>query len=87
MVVIGVPFSWRKCQGGTKVEWVGCFVDLEQKSVGISEKRADWIRNWVDATVATGTVRLRDFFAVLGMLSFAMAAIDHLRSFLGPLYA
>ena len=87
MVVIGVPFSWHKCKGGTKVEWVGYFVDLEQKSVGISEKRADWICNWVQTTVATGTVRLHDFSAVLGRLSFAMAAIDHLRPFLGPLYA
>ena len=33
MIVIGVPFNWHKCKGGTKVEWVGYFVDLEQKSV------------------------------------------------------
>ena len=87
MVVLGVPFSWHKCKGGTQVEWVGYYVDLEQKSVGISEKRADWICNWVETTVAAGVVKLHDFSAVLGRLSFAMAAIEHLRPFLGPLYA
>ncbi|CAL1155276.1 unnamed protein product [Cladocopium goreaui] len=87
MVVLGVPLSWHKCKGGTQVEWVGYYVDLEQKSVGISEKRADWICNWVETTVAAGVVKLHDFSAVLGRLSFAMAAIEHLRPFLGPLYA
>ena len=62
----------------------GYYIDLEQKSVGISEKCAEWICNWVETTVAAGVVKLHDFSAVLGRLSFAMAAVEHLRPFLGP---
>ena len=29
MVTLGVPFSWQKCRGGTQVEWVGYYIDLE----------------------------------------------------------
>ena len=87
MVAIGVPFSWRKCKGGTKAKWVGYTVDLEAGSVGISDKRANWICRWIEDTLAAGTVRMHDFASVLGRLNFAMAAIEHLRPFLGPLYA
>ena len=71
MVVIGVPFS---------------FIDIEAGSVG-SDKRAIWICRWIEDTLAAGTVRMHDFASVIGLLNFAMAAIDHLRPFLDPLYA
>ena len=43
-----------------------------QKSVDLSEKRAEWICNWVEITVAAGVVKLHDFSAVLGRFSFSI---------------
>ena len=87
MVVIGVPFSWRKCKDGTKVEWMGYGVDIEKGSVGIIHRRASWICRGIDETINAGSVSMRDFAAALGRLNFAMAGIDQLRHFLGLLYA
>ena len=66
--MIGVPFS---------------FIGIEAGSVG-SDKRAIWICRWIEDTLAAGAVRMHDFASVLGLLNFAMAAIDHLARFLAP---
>ena len=40
MVVFRIPLSWRRGSGGAKVERAGYRVDIERRSVGISDKRA-----------------------------------------------
>lgn len=86
LVALGVPFSWGKCQGGLVAGWVGYQVDLKQRAVGISEKRARWLHEWCQKTLRAGSARIADMRAVLGRMSFAFSAIEHLRPFLGPLY-
>ena len=66
---------------------MGYCVDVEKRSVGISDRCASWICRWIDETINAGSLRMHDFADVLGRLNFAMEAIDQLCPFLGPLYA
>lgn len=86
LVAVGLPFSWDKCKGGLSTVWVGYSIDLGLRAVGVSEKRARWLREWCGKTLRAGTVKIADMRAVLGRMSFAFTAIEHLRPFLGPMY-
>lgn len=87
LVMVGLPMSWRKCKGGISVDWVGYHINLEKKTVGINVKRTRWLLDWCNKALERGTVSLGDFRSVIGRMSFAFAALEHLRPFLGPLYA
>ncbi len=41
-VVLGVPLSWHKSQGGDVIRWIGYEVHLSSLSLGITERRAAW---------------------------------------------
>ena len=84
---VGLPFSWKKCQGGTHVDWVGYHLDIAAKKIGISAKRARWIVDWIQRTCDADEVSLKEFASVLGRLNFTFAAVEALRPFLGPLYS
>ena len=43
MVLLGTPFSWKKCRGGLEYEWVGYWLDWGRFELGISELRAQWL--------------------------------------------
>ena len=86
LVALGMPLSWRKCEGGVKVDWVGYHLDLQARSVGINQRRARWLYEWCKGTVQAGVVKMGDMQSVLGRMGFAFAALEHLRPFLGPLY-
>ena len=87
MVVAGVPFSWTKFRGGHSVEWVGYWVDYSRFEAGISEARANWIMKWIQRTLSDGAVLVRSLGEALGRFGFTAGALEHLRPFLGPLYA
>ena len=48
LVALGVPLRWDKCRGGVQVEWIGYWADF----IGISEKRAAWLADWMTEQVA-----------------------------------
>jgi hypothetical protein len=86
-VILGLPFSWKKFAGGLQLSWVGFTIDLESCALGLSVGRATWAMQWLRDRAAEGKARVADMCAVLGRLSFALSALDHLRPFLGPIYA
>ena len=81
------PFSWKKFKGGLSLDYVGYWTCLNERLVGISEGRADWIQKWITRVLATGKVHTGEFGQVLGRLSFGFGAVDLLKPFLGPCYA
>ena len=87
MAVMGAPFKWKKQRGGLATEWVGICTNYENYSLGISQKRAQWVVDWIDGLVMKGSVNPREFAAGLGRLGFAALALPGERPFLGPLYA
>ena len=46
-VVVGVPFSWKKFCGGIEFAWVGFCVSIKDRALGISERRATWLVDWL----------------------------------------
>ena len=84
---LGLPFAWHKFKGGYSCEWVGFEVSLLERSLGLSQARADWVIGWLEKTCAENCVRLANLRAVLGRLAFAFTALPQYRPFLGPLYA
>jgi len=87
MAVIGIPFRWKKFRGGTEINWIGYWIDVRAFRLGISEKRAAWLANWLRVQVEAGRVDMQDLEAVLGRLCFAVAPLEFLRPFLAPIYA
>jgi len=87
LIVLGLPFTWKKFSGGLSLAWVGFSIDLKLCALGLSHARASWAVGWLRSCVECGRVRIADMNAVLGRLSFALTALNHLRPFLGPIYA
>ena len=87
LVLIRLPISWKKVRGGPEVECMGYLVDVGRFQIGISARRAAWISRWQTDKVAEGRMRLGELREGLGRLQFAAGPVEHLRPFLGPLYA
>ena len=51
LVLIGMPFSWKKFRGGDELDWVGYWVDYKTFCVGVSESRAKWVILWLGSMV------------------------------------
>ena len=85
-VALGVPWKWSKIRGGQEVDWIGNGLSVANFRLGISEKRARWIRDWVSKTLEKGFAEMRNF-GVLGRLCFAVGALDYLRPIAAPLFA
>ena len=85
--LVGFPWNWKKFRGGTEVGWIGYTIDFDKYTLGISEKRAQWLVSWVSKTLEEGHVLVSDLEAVVGRFGFAMIPLDYLRPFLAPIYA
>lgn len=85
-VIFGFDVKWKKLRGGLQFQWIGYWNDLEKHSVGISERRRAWVKEWIEAVVQ-GKPTEADFDSGLGRLSFVCGAIIYDRPFLAPLYA
>ena len=86
-MILGSPFKNRKFCGGFSVEWVGLFMCNKTYAMGVSERRAEWLIQWMTAMIDERTVATLAFAGGLGRLNFAATALYHERPWLGPLYA
>ena len=87
LVLVGTPLAWHKLGGGVETEWVGYALDVGRFEIGISEARTQWIIRWVTDKADEKKVRLGKLRQGLGRLQFLAGPLEHLRPFLGPLYA
>ena len=85
--VLGTPLAWHKLHGGEVLEWIGYALDVSRFEIGVTEKRVQWAIRWIGDKVREGTVRLGELREGLGRLQFVAGPLEHLRPFLGPLYA
>ena len=56
-------------------------------SWGVSEDRAAWLRTWIGNALSSNGILVRDLVAVVGRLSFVVAALERLELFLAHIYA
>ena len=84
---LGAPFEWKKQRGGLCTEWVGITTDYATYSLGLSERRTEWLCGWIGDVLKKGVVSWREFAAGLGRLGFSALALPWERPFLGPLYS
>ena len=87
MAALGAPFKWAKQRGGLTSEWIGLTTDYRTFSMGLSERRAGWLIDWIGSLRLRKEVEYREFSAGLGRLGFAALALPWERPLLGPLYA
>jgi hypothetical protein len=84
---LGFPFKWSKQRGGLRVEWIGLFTDYTTYKIGLSPKRAEWMREWVMKLASEGRTTPKAFEQGLGRLGFSALALLWEKPFLGPLYS
>lgn len=63
------------------------WIDYTKYMMGLSEKRTEWVVNWISGIEEKRRVGWRGFAAALGRLGFASLCLPWERPFLGPLYA
>ena len=83
----GTPFSWKKCRGGLKGDWLGYWLDYERFELGISEKRGRWLRNWAKKILSDRLVQISSMAEGLGRLCFVSGVVEYYRPFLAPMFA
>ena len=86
MAAVGAPFKWKKQRGGWATDWVGINTDYRQFAMGLSEKRSQWLCEWMRSVEQRKEVTDLEFAAGLGRLGFASLALPWERPLLGPLY-
>ena len=86
MLALGAPFKWKKFLGGYNLDWVGFHIHNPSYSIGISEKRAEWLVKWMETLIQESTVETHVFAGGLGRLNFAAMALFFEKPWLGPLY-
>ena len=84
--IFGVPISWRKARGGRIIPWIGYELNLREYTLGITEKRADWMIGWFTKILDQGVLLIRELREALGRMIFVYGALQWDRPFLGPLF-
>ena len=87
LTVLGVPLSWRKIQGGERLEWIGYEVWVRELALGITSSRAAWASAWCAQIARDGIVSTAEFATGVGRLSFVCGVLEYERPFLAPCYA
>ena len=85
--VMEVPLSYKKIRGGTRIQWIGYQLDVSTFEKGISDSKVKWILEWIRKKKLDGGATGRELRSALGRFSFVAGALQHLRPFLGPLFA
>jgi hypothetical protein len=82
-----IPLAWHKVRGGVEAQWIGYEVDWLSFRLGVSASKVAWTRAFVEKISTQGGARGSDWKEGLGRLSFVAGALQHLRPFLGPIFA
>ena len=85
--VCEVPLSWKKVKGGVVVQWIRYQLDVKEFKKGISQKKVRWMLDWYEKHEKSGGILGRDMRSALGRFGFVAGASQHVRLFLGPLFA
>ena len=86
-LMVGTPFKWSKFRGGVCLDYVGFYFDYFRFKVGLSERRANWIMDFIrDVQEGRGMVEHRRFTEFVGRLVYAGQVLYWLRPFMGPLH-
>ena len=83
--VLGVPISWKKVTSGLVVSWIGLEINLRDWRLGLSERRAAWIINWLDKTISAKSVDLGELQQAVGRFQFSFGVLVYDRPFLAPM--
>jgi len=87
-LMLGTPFRWPKFRGGVCLEFVGFFMDYCKFEVGLSERRTNWIVQWVEeARQNQGLVAHRSFVELVGRLVYAGQVLVWMKPLMAPLHA
>ena len=62
-------------------------MDVSRFEIGVSEAGAAWAVQWLEAKARERKARLGEIREGLGRLQFVAGPLEHIRPFLGPLYA
>jgi len=85
--MVGTPFKWSKFRGGVCLDYVGGYFEYFKFKVGLSERRASWIMEFIlDVQKGRGMVEHRRFVEFVGRLVYAGQVLYWLRPFMGPLH-
>ena len=86
--IVGTPFGYHKFKGGLEIPFVGYELDYYRKTIGISLKRARWLRDFMgELEQRRYTVPMRDFNEFLGRLGFVARILVWIKPHLAPLYS
>ena len=66
-----------KLAGGDTLIWVGFELLLRSRSIGISERRAEWFARWTEKIASSATVHMASFEEGLGRIMFVAGALEH----------
>ena len=87
-LMLDTPFRWPKFRGGVCLEFVGFYMDYCKFELGLSEKRTNWIVQWVEeARRNGGLVTHRSFIELVGRLVYASQVLVWLKPLMAPLHA
>ena len=88
MEMVGTPFSYRKFRGGFTSDYVGYWVDYSRFEIGISERRAAWLIEFVKKLEGDQWLIMpRRYKEFHGRLGFTAQVLPWLRPLLAPGYA
>ena len=86
--IVGTPFGYHKFKGGLEIPFVGYELDYYRKTIGLSQKRADWLQAFMmELERNKYTVPMRDFNEFLGRLGFVARILVWIKPHLAPLYS
>ena len=69
------------------MQWIGYQLDVEKFTKGISQRKVRWLMEWFEKYEKSGGILGRDMKSALGRFGFVAGALQHVRPFLGPMFA
>ena len=75
LAIFGIPISGPKANGGSIYCWVGYELNLAELSLGVSERRAEWLLGWFARILARNAVGAQELAEVLGRMQFVYGAL------------
>ncbi|CAE8594900.1 unnamed protein product [Polarella glacialis] len=85
--VLEIPVAWKKVKGGFCLEWIGYSIDVKNFQVGVNDKKICWVKRWVEERLGDGKVLGRTMKSGVGRFCFLACVLEHIKPFLGPLFA